>query len=175
MSMLNRVRLLSVQCCMCKNFILKSLNAGTVHCFYRWKSTGVGLLSNPAVVITNLCEKFKCTENEAKHIYDQHPTLRSIDTIQKDSLEFLRTKLSLTSIIENPELITMNYGKNDFFNGDVHRIRINFLNLSIVIIIVLFRYIEPKIYITTRDEPETVGRFCTTFADKRARPHKYCL
>lgn len=96
---------------------------------YRWKTTSVALPSQ-SIVTVNLCEKLKCTEIVAKNIYDSCPTLQSIDAIQNDSLQMLRTKLSLLSIIENPELITMELG--------------NRINSFITFIYILIKFSDPS-------------------------------
>lgn len=96
---LNRLRLVSVNCSNCKTF-------KSVQLPYRWKTTSVRLPSQH-IVISNLCDKLKCTEIIAKNIYDKCPELRSIDAIQNDSLQMLSKKLSSLSIIEHPELVTI--------------------------------------------------------------------
>lgn len=85
----------------------------TVQFAFRWKATSVPSPSQN-MVIGNLCEKLKCTEIVAKNIYDECPTLRSVDAIQNDSLQMLSKNLSLLSIVENPELVTMDLGEIDF-------------------------------------------------------------
>lgn len=107
--MLNKLRLVSVHCSKCR--VLKSVQFS-----YRWKSATV-TLPNQSIVITNLCEKLKCPEIVAENIYDKCPTLRSINAIRNDSLQMLCTKLSLASIVENPELITMNFGNRKFLSS----------------------------------------------------------
>lgn len=63
-----------------------------------------------ADVIANLSEKLCCNEYVAKNIYNEFPLLRSVDVINNNSLELLRSQVSAQSIIENPSLITMNTG-----------------------------------------------------------------
>lgn len=58
-------------------------------------------------IIVIFCQTFHCSEDSANRIYDKFPSLRSIDAIQKDTLEILRSKLSAQSIVENPTLVTM--------------------------------------------------------------------
>lgn len=110
-SILNKLRIISVHC-------LQGRTLKSVRFPYRWKTTSVALPSQ-SIVINNLCEKLKCTEIVAKNIYDDCPTLRLIDAIQNDSLQMLRTKLSSLSIIENPELITMDLG-NEIYKFYLH-------------------------------------------------------
>lgn len=82
----------------------------TVEYSLRWKATGVRLPTQ-SIIVANLCEKLKCTETDAESIYEKCPTLRLNDSIQNDSVQLLRTQLSLMSIVENPELMTMDKGK----------------------------------------------------------------
>lgn len=110
-NLLNKLRIVSVHCT--KYRTLKAIQLP-----HRWKTTNVSI-PNQSVVITNLCEKLKCTEIVAKNIYDNFPTLRSIDAIQNDSLQMLSTQLSLLSIIENAELITIDLGNE--INSIVHK------------------------------------------------------
>lgn len=107
MNILAKLRLVSAHSLKCRPFALPPLK--TVKFSYRWKATHVRLPSQ-SIVIANLCEKLKCTEIEAKNIYDKCPELRPIDAIQDDSFQILSKKLSLLSIIENPELMTMDFG-----------------------------------------------------------------
>lgn len=110
MNLLNKVKLFSAHYYTCK--IVASAPLKTVHCLpYRLKATS-GPVPCQNIVVANLCEKLKCTESIANTIYDQYTTLRSIDAIQNDSLQLLRTKLSPLSVIENPELITLDFGEN---------------------------------------------------------------
>lgn len=115
-NILNKLRLVSAHCSKC--IALKSVQFP-----YRWKSSTVAI-PEQSVVISNLCEKLKCSEVVAKNIYDGCPTLRSIDAIRNDSLQLLCTKLSLLSVVENPELMTIDVGKN-FFN-QIHKSRITY-------------------------------------------------
>lgn len=59
-------------------------------------------------IIANFCQTFNCSEDSANKIYEKFPSLRSIDAIQNDTLDILRSKLSAQSIVENPTLVTMN-------------------------------------------------------------------
>lgn len=101
-NLLNKLRLVPVLFPKCS--ALRSIQFSS-----RWKSTGIAL-PNQNIVIANLCEKLKCSEIVAKTIFDKCPSLRSVDAIRNDSLQLLSTKLSLLSIIENPELLTMDFG-----------------------------------------------------------------
>lgn len=102
---MNILKLISVQPLKCRPFTPLPLKNFGFPC--RWKATSVRLPSQ-SIVIANLCEKLKCTETIAKDIYDKCPELRrSIDAIQNDSLQILSKQLSFLSIIENPELITV--------------------------------------------------------------------
>lgn len=67
-----------------------------------------------ADVIANLSKKLCCTEYVAKNIYNKFPLLRSVDVINNNSLDLLRTKLSPQSIIENPSLISIDVGEMNF-------------------------------------------------------------
>lgn len=62
-------------------------------------------------VITNLCEKLCCTEDIAKIIYIKFPSLRCVDAIRNDTLKWLRDRITLQSIAENPSLVTMDISK----------------------------------------------------------------
>ena len=107
MNTLNKLRIISTYYSKCRPFVLVPLKT---EFSYRWKTISVPITGDNNV-IANLCEKLKCMEFIAKTIYDKCPTLRSIDAIRNDSLLELSTKLSLLSIIENPELMTMDLGK----------------------------------------------------------------
>ncbi|XP_031621664.1 uncharacterized protein LOC116339767 [Contarinia nasturtii] len=58
-------------------------------------------------IIENLRKKFQCSTTIAENIYNEFPSLRSVDAIKNDTLEFLRSKVSRESIIENPRLATL--------------------------------------------------------------------
>lgn len=131
-NILNKLRIVSVHCSKCRTLKF-------VQFPYRWMTTTTALPSQ-SIVIADLCEKLKCTEIDAKIIYDNCPTLRSIDAIQNDSLQMLCTKLSLLSIIENPDLISMDLG-----NKIVSLITFNKpTTLSNYLSICFFRYIETE-------------------------------
>lgn len=62
-------------------------------------------------IINNLQKAFACSTSIAQKIYDQFPSLRSVDAIKNDTLQFLRSKVSSESIVENPLVVTMDAGK----------------------------------------------------------------
>lgn len=72
------------------------------------------LQQQKANVIANLSKKLCCTEYVAKNIYSKFPLLRSINVINNDSLDLLRSQLSSQSIIENPLLISIDVGEMNF-------------------------------------------------------------
>lgn len=106
MNLLNSLRIVTVNSLKCKRSILTSSSVKFVHQLQTAAST-----LNEETIVTNIREKLCCTEDTAKSIYKKFPSLRSIDAIRNDSLEMLREKVSLQSIVENPSLVTMDVGK----------------------------------------------------------------
>lgn len=151
---LNNLRLISASGLKCI-WPLPSLNPlKATECLLqlRWKTTGVRLPSQ-SIVVTNLCEKLKCTEIVAKSIYENCPVLRSIDSIQDDSLQILCQHLSLHSVIENPELITMGLGK--------WTLNKRFFCIQIMTFKSGFRYIESENWSFERREAKESRWFCS--------------
>lgn len=95
----------STHCRKCQGLTQNPLK--TIEFVYRYRSCR----NCDAIIISNLCEKLHCSEIVAKQIYKKYSPLRSINSIQNDSLRMLRAKLSTLTIVENPLLITMDIGK----------------------------------------------------------------
>lgn len=62
-------------------------------------------------IILNLRKTFSCSEYTAQNIYNQFPSLRAIEAIKCDTLEYLRSKVCLQSIAENPLLVLVDIGE----------------------------------------------------------------
>lgn len=60
--------------------------------------------------IANLCQQFGCAESIATNIYNKFPSLRPINAINNETLQWLQDKISAQSIVENPSLVTMDVG-----------------------------------------------------------------
>lgn len=143
-SLVNKLRILSFQCPKYRG--LKSVKFA-----YRWKSTAVAP-PRQSIAVANLCDKLKCSQVVAENIYDKYPTMRSVDAIRSDSLQMLSEKLSLLSIVENPELITMDCGNMNC----IHRIQIALTcsNHSIALDL-----LERKIKLLNTAEPRSLDNF----------------
>lgn len=106
MNLFKSLKIVTVNSLNCKRSILTSSSVEYAH-----QLQSAASLINKETIVSNIREKLVCTEYAAKSIYEKCPTLRSMDAIKDDSLEILREKLSLQSIVENPSLLTMDVGK----------------------------------------------------------------
>lgn len=71
---------------------------------------------NMRFVLNSLRQLLTCTESKAYSIYDQFPTIRSIDMMDTvgNNIEILmKNGVASETIIENPFLLVMNEGIND--------------------------------------------------------------
>lgn len=82
--------------------------------FVHQLQTAASQQQQKADVIANLSKKLCCTEYVAKNIYSKFPLLRSVDVINNNSLDLLRSNFSTQSIIENPLLISTDVGEMNF-------------------------------------------------------------
>lgn len=68
---------------------------------------------NMRFILNSLRQLLTCTESKAYSIYDQYPTIRSIDMMDKvgNNIDILmRNGVASETIIENPFLLVMNEG-----------------------------------------------------------------
>lgn len=107
MNFINKYKNVTAITSKCRALILTT--SPSVQCIHQFRATTPQRNKNN--VLTNLCEKFGCTEDIAKDIYIKFPSLRSYDAIRMDSLELLREQISSQSIVENPSLVTMDISK----------------------------------------------------------------
>lgn len=64
------------------------------------------------IIVETFRQKLNCCEKIAENIYTEYPSLRNIDAIKDDVLQFLHSHFSKKSIYENPFVLTMNVGRS---------------------------------------------------------------